>query len=130
MYIVVLATHISCAALSITFFVLRGVWTLQNREILHHPLVKVTPHVIDTILLLSALTLTVMISQYPFINHWLTAKFFALIGYIILGTIALKRGRTQKIRAIALCGATLLFGYIVSVAYYHHPLAIFLLAWG
>lgn len=130
MYIVVLATHMSCAALSITFFILRGIWALQNREILHHRVVKVAPHVIDTILLLSALTLTVIISQYPFVDHWLTAKFFALIGYIILGTIALKQGRTQKIRAIALCGAMLLFGYIVSVAYFHHPLGIFLLAWG
>lgn len=130
MYLVVLATHMSCAALSITFFILRGIWALQNREILHHPVVKVTPHVIDTILLLSALTLTVTISQYPFVDHWLTAKFFALIGYIILGTIALKRGRTQIIRSIALCGAILLFGYIVSVAYYHHPLGIFLPAWG
>jgi|TARA_B100000315_G_scaffold260920_1_gene327375 uncharacterized membrane protein SirB2 len=102
---------------------------LQARGILHHPLVKVLPHVIDTILLLSALTLTVLIGQYPFINGWLTAKFFALIGYIILGTIALKRGRTRRIRALAFGCAMLLFGYIVSVALFHDPRGILLVAW-
>jgi len=125
MYIIVLATHMSCAALSITFFILRGVWMLQHREILHHPLVKVMPHIIDTILLLSALTLTMLIGQYPFIDNWLTAKFFALIGYIVLGTIALKGGRTLKTRAFALAGAVLLFCFILSIAYFHHPLGIF-----
>jgi uncharacterized membrane protein SirB2 len=119
----------SCAALSITFFAFFGVWMLQNREILQHPLVKVLPHIIDTILLLSALTLTVLIDRDPFIDHWLAAKFFAVVGYIILGAIALKQGRTRRIRAFALGGAMLAFGYIVSVAYFHDPRGIFLIAW-
>lgn len=125
MYIVILVIHLSCAASSITFFVLRGVWTLQEREILQHPLVKVMPHVIDTVLLLSALTLTLLTDQYPFIDRWLTVKLFALISYIILGSIALKRAKTQKTRILTLTGAVLLFSYIVSVAYFHHPLGIF-----
>lgn len=125
MYIVVLATHMSFAALSITFFILRGVWMLQGREILQHPLVKVLPHVIDTLLLLSALTLTMLIDQYPFIDNWLTVKIFALISYIIVGNIALKRAKTQKTRVVALVAAVLLFSYIVSVACFHHPLGIF-----
>ncbi len=98
---------------------------LQDREILSHPLVKVTPHIIDTVLLLSALTLTWLIGQYPFVDNWLTVKFFALLGYITLGSIALRRGRTLATRAISLGGAVLLFGYIVSVARAHHPLGIF-----
>lgn len=125
MHIVVLATHMSFAALSITFFILRGVWMLQGREILQHPLVKVLPHVIDTLLLLSALTLTMLIDQYPFIDNWLTVKIFALISYIIVGNIALKRAKTQKTRVVALVAAVLLFSYIVSVACFHHPLGIF-----
>jgi uncharacterized membrane protein SirB2 len=126
MYLILLAVHMSCAALSISFFLLRGVWVLQNREgILNHPVVKVAPHIIDTVLLLSALSLTLVIGQYPFLNNWLTVKFFAVIGYIVLGSIALKRGRTHRTRGIALGSAALLFGYIVSVAYYHHPMGIF-----
>ncbi len=98
---------------------------LQGREILQHPLVKVLPHVIDTLLLLSALTLTMLIDQYPFIDNWLTVKIFALISYIIVGNIALKRAKTQKTRVVALVAAVLLFSYIVSVAYFRHPLGIF-----
>ena len=55
--------------------------------------VKIVPHVVDTLLLVSALTLVFWSDQYPFEQPWLTAKVLALIVYIALGTIALKRGK-------------------------------------
>jgi len=78
--------------------------------------VRVLPHVVDTVLLASAIALAVTIGQYPLVNGWLTAKAFGLIAYIVLGTIALKRGRTLGIRITALCGALLVFSYVVTVA--------------
>ena len=47
---------------------------------------------------------------------WLTAKFFGLLAYILLGTMALKRGRTKEIRSRYLLLALLAYGYIVGVA--------------
>jgi len=79
-------------------------------------LVRVAPHVVDTVLLASALWLAGTIGQYPFTHDWLTAKLAALLAYIVLGSIALKRGRTPRRRAAALVGALAAAGYIVAVA--------------
>jgi uncharacterized membrane protein SirB2 len=90
--------------------------------------VRITPHVIDTVLLASAIGLALILEQYPFVHGWLTAKVLGLIAYIILGSIALKRGRTKPIRAAAWVAALAVFGYIVSVALTRHPLG-FLAGW-
>ena len=78
--------------------------------------VGVAPHVVDTVLLASAIALAMMIGQYPLVHAWLTAKVVGLIAYIVLGTIALKRGRTREIRIAAFCAALLALTYIVAVA--------------
>lgn len=123
-YLAALYTHVSCAILSISFFIVRAIWMLNQDVKLQHPLVKVSPHVIDTILLAAAIMLCVLIKQYPIQSDWLTVKFFALVTYIILGTIALKRGKTRRIRSLACAAAILTFAFMLSVAYYHHPLGI------
>ena len=78
--------------------------------------VKVLPHINDTLLLLSAVLLTIQISQYPLVDAWLTAKVFALVLYIVLGSIALKRGKTKQIRVIAGIFAIVVVCYLLSVA--------------
>ena len=108
--------HVTCVVLSGTGFVLRGVWMMQGSPMLAHRWVRALPHVVDTVLLASAIALALMIEQYPLAHAWLTAKVFGLIAYIVLGTIALKRGRTPGIRITAFCGALLVFAYIVAVA--------------
>ena len=56
---------------------------------------------------------------YPFVQAWLTAKALALalalVAYVVLGTIALKRGKTQGVRTFALLAALATFAYIVAV---------------
>jgi uncharacterized membrane protein SirB2 len=84
--------------------------------------VRVAPHVVDTALLASAIAMAVMARQYPFVAGWLTAKLLALAGYIGLGMIALKRGKTRRVRVIAWIGAQALFFYIVAVAVTRNPL--------
>jgi len=125
-YLILFYTHVTSALTSITFFMVRGCWMLTDHALLQHRFVRIAPHVVDTVLLASAIALTVTLSQYPFVNNWLTVKFFALVGYIILGTIALRRGKTKFLRTLALVAAILLFGFIVSVAWYHHPLGFLL----
>jgi len=67
-------------------------------------------------LLLSAISLAIMIGQYPFAADWVTAKVFGLIAYILLGTVAIKRGRTPTVRAAAFVGALVVYAWIVSIA--------------
>ena len=66
-----------------------------------------------------------MLRQYPFASGWLTAKVTGLVVYVVLGTIALKRGRTLRVRVAAWIAAQLVFLYIVSVAITKDPLGIF-----
>lgn len=108
--------HVSCVALSGAGFLLRGIWMMRNSPMLARRWVRITPHVVDTALLASAIALAVMIRQYPLVNSWLTAKTLGLVAYIGLGTIALKRGRTRGLRIAAFCGALLVFAYIIAVA--------------
>ena len=114
--------HVSCAAISFALFFLRGIWSFNGSPIMQQGWVKVVPHAVDTLLLVSALALAFIIQQYPLVDAWLTAKFFGLLLYIILGSVALKHGRTKAIRIAAWLGAQVVFAYIVLVATNHNPL--------
>ena len=115
-YLLVKHLHITCAVLSGSFFLLRGVWMLLESDALQRRWVKVVPHVVDTVLLTSALVMVFWSAQYPLVQPWLTAKVLALLAYIVLGTIALKRGQTKATRTAALVAALAVFAYIVLVA--------------
>ncbi len=115
-YLALKTIHVSCVALTISLFLLRGFWMLQDSARLQQRWVKILPHVIDATLLTSALLLAWTLNQYPGVHSWLTAKVLALLVYIGLGTIAIKRGKTKRTRVIAWLAAILVFGYIVSVA--------------
>jgi uncharacterized membrane protein SirB2 len=113
--------HMGCAALSGTLFLLRGKWMLRASPLLQQKWVRIAPHVIDTLLLASAIGLAVWSHQYPGQQPWLAVKLVALLGYIVLGSIALKRGRTKGQRQAALVAALALFLYIGMVAVTKRP---------
>ncbi len=116
MYFAIKHLHVTCVVLSAAGFLLRGLWMLSGSALLRHRLTRVLPHVVDTFLLGSAIALAVMIGQYPFAAGWVTAKVLGLIAYILLGTVALKRGRTPGVRLAAFAAAVLTYAWIVSVA--------------
>jgi uncharacterized membrane protein SirB2 len=110
-------THVTAVIASFGLFFLRGLWMMAAPEKLAARWVRVVPHVIDTVLLVSAIALAVTTAQYPFAQPWLTAKVLALLVYIVLGTVAIRRGRTRRVRIIAWMLALAVFGYIVAVAH-------------
>jgi len=84
-----------------------GIWMIQSSSILQKRWVKIAPHINDTFLLLSAAALVIITAQYPGPAIWINAKMAALLLYIVLGTVALKRGKTKGIRIISWCFALL-----------------------
>jgi uncharacterized membrane protein SirB2 len=120
-YLLLKHFHMSCAALSGSFFFLRGLWMLGDSPLLQRRWVKTVPHLVDSLLLASAIALAAWSHQYPGPMPWLTAKLVALIAYIVLGAVALKYGRTKPIRAVAYVAALATFGYIVTVAVTKNP---------
>jgi len=124
-YLLLRHVHIGCAILTIALFVLRGGLMLAESSWQHNVVLHYLPHVVDTVLLTSALMLTTVIHQYPFSTGWVTMKVVLLVAYIVLGSIALKRGRTKSIRVAALVAALATIGFLVTVARAHHPLGVF-----
>ncbi|MEI7843895.1 MAG: SirB2 family protein [Gallionellaceae bacterium] len=114
--------HISCVLLSYSLFLLRGIWVLNTSPIMQQRWVRIAPHIIDTTLLGSAITLAVRLNISPLEAPWLLAKIIALLIYIVLGTIAIKRGKTKRIRLSAWLAAQVVFLYIVLTAMSHDPL--------
>ena len=121
-YVTLKFLHVGSVAASYALFFLRGVWMMRGSPLLSQRWVKVVPHVVDTVLLLSAIMLAVLLRQYPFVAPWVTAKVVALVIYIVLGTVALKRGRSRGVRIVAWIAAQCVFGYIVAVALTRNPL--------
>ena len=115
-YLLLKLTHVICVALSYAGFVLRGIWMMRDSRMLERRWVRVLPHVVDTVLLASAIALAVMLKQYPLVEPWLTAKVVALLFYIGLGMIALSYGSTRRLRFGAWIMAQAVFLYIVGVA--------------
>jgi uncharacterized membrane protein SirB2 len=104
-------THLLLVALSLSLLVLRFILSLKGSALLQRKFLKIAPHVVDTLLLLSAVGLMITINQYPFVTPWLTEKFIGILAYIALGVMALK-GRTLALRVFAFVGA---LGWLVLV---------------
>jgi uncharacterized membrane protein SirB2 len=116
MYLLLKYVHVSMAILTISGFVLRGFWMLSGSDKLDLRVVRIAPHIIDTLFLLSGIALIVIL-QLPVLQQpWLIAKIAALIAYIVLGAIALRRGRSKKVRTTAFGLALIAFFYIAGVA--------------
>jgi uncharacterized membrane protein SirB2 len=116
MYEIVKLIHISTVVLTILGFVLRSYWMLTNSPKLQQRLVKVVPHVVDTVLLISGVALIFILNLPVLSQNWLLMKFVALLAYIVLGAIALGRGKTMRARTFGFVLALATFAYIAGVA--------------
>ena len=115
-YVVLKQIHVACVALSFAGFFVRGVWMIRESPMLRRRWVRIAPHVVDTVLLASAVALAVLLQQYPFVHSWLTAKVAGLLVYIALGMAALRMSAARPARIAAWIAALLVFGYVAAVA--------------
>ena len=119
--------HVSAVAISFLGFAARGLGVLSDAAWVRHRLARTLPHLVDTVLLLSAVGMLWVIRLAPWGLPWLRAKLVGLIIYIALGVIALRpapAGRaagSRTLRLVAWIGALAVFGYIVSVALTKSP---------
>jgi len=124
LYLTIKIIHMSSVTLSFALFLFRGALMMRESNWLNSRILRIAPHVVDTLLLGSAIWLAVLLRQYPFVQAWLTVKVVLLAVYIVLGSFALKRGRTQGQRVFFFIAASLTFLFIVSVARSHNPLGL------
>ena len=120
-YVEIRTLHVGCVALSGSLFAVRGAFRLAEVRAAHHRVLRVSSYVIDSVLLLAAVLLMLIVHQYPFQSAWLTAKVLLLVLYITLGIVALRGARTRAGRMNAFAAALLTFAFIVGVAITHDP---------
>lgn len=120
MYATLKIIHVAAVALSAIGFVTRYVLIAMAR-LPQNFFARVVPHVVDSVLLASALGLLWLGRFNVLESGWLQAKIVALAVYIVAGSFALKRARTSAGRAIAFVVALGTFMWIVSVAVTKSP---------
>jgi uncharacterized membrane protein SirB2 len=121
--------HQSAVLLSFTGFFARGLGSLTGARWVGSRAAKTLPHLVDTVLLASALALAFTLRLNPATTPWLLAKLVALVAYIVLGALALRPRLSGVMRSMAFVAALATFGYIVSVAITKQPGGWFTL-WG
>jgi uncharacterized membrane protein SirB2 len=124
-YLDVKLVHESAVALSLTGFFVRGAASLAGAQWLRTRLAKTLPHVVDSVLLLSALALAWTVGLTPMNSPWLLAKICGLVVYVGLGIVALSPRASKAFRAVAWAAALATAGWIVCVAITKNPLGYF-----
>lgn len=121
-YVIFKHLHMTAVALSGLLFMVRGLWLLQGSAQLQAKWVKITPHVIDTLLLVSAIAMLVVAQQFP---AWVHVKITLLIVYIGLGLMAFKKAKTQGQKLTFLLAAMAVYMFLISVALTKSPAGFF-----
>jgi uncharacterized membrane protein SirB2 len=117
--------HQAAVLLSFTGFFARGIGSLAGAVWVNGRVARTVPHLVDSVLLLSALALAWMLRLNPAHAPWLLAKIVALVVYIGLGMLALRPRLSRGSRMLAFAAALATFGYIVSVAITKQPAGAF-----
>jgi uncharacterized membrane protein SirB2 len=118
--------HILMVMCSGSLFTLRGLAMLAGSNLAMAAPIRFLSYAIDTVLLTAALMLATMLPSAVFANGWLTVKLCLIVLFIVLGSLALRRGRTRTVRLVCFAAALLAFGMVIGVARAHHPLGWFL----
>jgi uncharacterized membrane protein SirB2 len=121
-YVALLGAHRLLAVSSPLLFSLRAWRSIRGLEPARGWL-RVTPHVVDSLLLLAGIGLALIIRQYPFLDAWLTAKLLALIAYTAAGHVAVRRARSVRGKLTAWLIGLALVLYIFAVAITRSPTA-------
>jgi uncharacterized membrane protein SirB2 len=128
-YPLIKATHVGLVLASVVLFALRGIAVQLGSPLGMHALVRYSSYTIDTALLTAALLLAFMLHMDPLTHTWLGLKIVLLVVYVVLGSYALKRARTQAARLGFLLAALAVYAWMYGVARAHHPLG-WLRWWG
>lgn len=115
--------HIAAVACSGSLFFLRGALVQAGKSTwaMMAPL-RYLSYGIDTVLLTAAFMLLTILPGAMFANGWLATKLVLLVAYIVLGSLALRRGRTPRARQGCFAAATVTYVAMFGIARAHHPL--------
>lgn len=121
-YLQIKLVHVLAVLASGSLFALRGAALLAGQRWAMATPLRYLSYSIDTVLLTAALMLLTILPRGMFANGWLALKLVLLVVYVVLGSLALKRARSDRAHRIAYGAALLTYLYMLGVARTHHPL--------
>ncbi len=107
MYLSLKYSHLFFIVISIVLFEIRFLLVVLNKPI--HRVLKIVPHINDTLLLITGVSLAVIAGIKPWEQPWLGYKLIALVFYIVFGAIALKSKGAKRMIAFVLATLSILF---------------------
>jgi len=116
MFLTLKTIHMCCALISFTGFLFRAYLMVIDSKLLNHKFILVTPHLIDTLFLLSGFSMAFVLNMGLFAQGWLSMKIVMLMFYLLFVGIALNRGKTKSVRVASFFLAILTFLFIVGIA--------------
>ncbi|VAX14416.1 hypothetical protein MNBD_GAMMA24-2255 [hydrothermal vent metagenome] len=121
LYSLIKLIHISTVSFTGFYFIIRGLSQFNHYQWYRKRWARRISQYNDTVLLLSGISMALLIEQYPFVNSWLTAKFFLLLVYILLGMLSFYWLHNKNQKMIAWSLALLVYSYIIGVAITKNP---------
>ena len=119
-YLLLKYIHILCVAVSFSLFCVRGLWILKVYPPAPERWVRALPHVIDTVLLASALSMVVIspLVRWPL---WIQAKLALVAIFVALALATFRSGAGRLFKGGLWLLAALLFLYITTIAVLKEP---------
>ena len=115
--------HVSFVVLSYVLFVFRG-WLAVSGVYRPGKMMSIFVHGVDALLLILGVSLAILLEINPLVTPWLLVKIIALVGYILIAAIWVRRGQSKKTRLLGWVISQVIFLYIVLVAITKNPLLI------
>ena len=118
MYIIIKYAHMTIISLTFIFFIINFVLTIKGSDKVNNKLLKIGPHILYTLFILSFIYLLSFNPQwYPFFNGWGSSKLAGFVFYVLSITLALKWAKTTLWRIVGLISAVFWLAMTVKLGF-------------
>lgn len=115
--------HIVSVAAGFALFFVRGLWMMQSYPDSQEKWVRVLPHAVDAVIVLSAIVMLAM-SPTGWPGDWLTVKLALIVVYVVLALYLFRGARALATKFLAWLLGLLVFLFITTIAVLNDPLGI------
>jgi len=116
--------HIVSVAASFALLFVRGLWVMQSYPDSNEKWVRVLPHVVDAVLVLSAVAMLAMSPLGGWPGDWLTVKLALVVVYAMPAFYLFRGARALATKILAWLLALLVLLFIATIAVLRNPLGI------
>ena len=112
--------HLTIISLTFIFFIINFVLTMKGSDKVNNKILKIGPHILYTLFILTFIYLVSVINLYPFVNGWASSKLGGFVIYVLSITFALKWAKSMVWRIVGFISAVFWFVMSARLAYADH----------